>query len=409
MGRPLRLTRRELLRAAPVAAAAILAACDRSAPPIRLTNWDAWWRRQRTAGVVEFANWPYYIDRRRDDSHPSLDRFTSRTGIFVRYSRPIRDNARFLTRIAPHLREGASPYDLIVITNGLELSTLIEKAWLTPLDHGRLPNFARYASPLVRNPAWDPDNRYSVAWQSGFTGIAYRPEAVEALGRAPRGVHDLFDGRLRGRVGMMTDLLDLGSAGLLEIGVDPERSTPDQWREAARALREQRASGVVRGYYDQSYLEALERGEIWVSQAWSGDIYQANRLGHPELEFVVPSEGMMFWTDNLLIPRGAQHPADAIELMNFVYHPRIAAMIADWVWYVCPVPAARTVVERRMNDPETADSPLVFPTEKMLGPSVGVGQGERAYLRSPLRNYPPLATQPERVEWHGTFFPVAAG
>ncbi len=41
-------------------------------------------------------------------------------------------------------------------------------------------------------------------------------------------------------------------------------------------------------------------------------------------------------------------------------------MIADWVWYVCPVPAAQGIVARRLDDPAVARSPLVFPTTESL-------------------------------------------
>jgi spermidine/putrescine transport system substrate-binding protein len=251
--------------------------------------------RPLAAGVVDFANWPYYIDRRRDNSHPSLDLFTEQTGIRVNYSRPIRDNARFLDKIRPALQAGESTgYDLIVVTNGPELDELMEHGWLVPLDHSLLPNFERFASPLVRDPVWDRGNRFTLAWQSGFTGIAYRPEAVEALGREPSSIRDLWHPLLAGRVGMLVDLMDLGSFGLLAIDVDPETSTRFDWIRAAARLRDQRIDGIVRGYYDQGYLRALQRGDIWACQAWSGDIFQANQLGHPELRFVLPTEGAMF-------------------------------------------------------------------------------------------------------------------
>ncbi len=398
------LTRRQLLHAASIlAGAAALAACDRSGARLEFRDWSAWWSRQERRGVVDFANWPYYIDRRRDNSHPSLELFTERTGIRVRYTRPIRDNQRFLAKIEPDLRAGRpTGYDIVVMTNGPQLSEMIENEWLIPLDHSRLPNFRRYASPIVRDPSWDADNRYSVAWQSGLTGIAYGPQAVQALGRKPSSVRDLFEPALSGRVGMLVDLLDLGCAGLLAIGRHPSTSDAQDWNDAAAYLIEQRDRGIVRKYYDQGYLNALQRGDVWISQAWSGDIYQANRLGHPELRFAVPSEGVMFWTDNMLIPRGAQHPLDALELMNFVYEPKVAAMIADWVWYICPVPAARGIVANRLHDPRVANSPLVFPTRKLLGPSITEG-GDRLYLNSPLRDYPRLATREERAEWQRIF------
>ena len=328
-------------------------------------DWEEWWQRKRQSGRLDFANWPYYIDfaggRRR-----SLDMFTKESGIHVNYFHTIESNASFMDEIEPYLEAGLPPfYDLIVMTNGPQVSKLVASGYLTPLDHTRLVNFDRNASDLVRDPAWDPGNRYSVAWQSGLTGIAYRPEAVEALGRAPSSIRDLFDPALAGRVGMMTDLQDLGSAGLLAIDVEPGASTESDWLRAADALREQRAGGVVSSYYDQGYVRALIKGEVWASQAWSGDVFQQQQLGR-DIEFVVPDEGAMLWTDSMMIPRNAKHPVDAMVYMDFVYRPDIAALIADWVWYVCPVPDAERIVARRLGDRAVARSPLVFPTTKSL-------------------------------------------
>jgi spermidine/putrescine transport system substrate-binding protein len=409
-----RFPRRAFLKGATVAAAmgtaGLAAACDRSSSAdLRFVDWRRWWHSKQETGLVRFANWPYYIDRRRDDSHPSLERFTRRTSIQVNYYRPIRDDATFLNKIRPALEAHRDiGYDIIVITNGPQLSELIERDWLIPLDHTRLPHFDRYASPIVKNPVYDPGNLYSVAWQSGLTGIAYRPEAVDAIGRKPSRIADLFDDRFHGRVGMMTDLLDLGSFGLLATGHNPHSATEGQWSQAAALLTEQRDRGLVRRYYDQGYLGALQRGDTWISQAWSGDIYQANQLGHPELTFVVPEEGAMFWTDNMLIPRGVEHPVDALELMDFVYRPDIAAMIADWVWYICPVPRAQAIVENVLHDPTVAGSDLVFPTADLLGPSVPTGNGDALFPDSPLRYYPSLGTSAERAAWDHTFAPVTA-
>jgi spermidine/putrescine transport system substrate-binding protein len=382
------------------------------------TDWNAWWRSQERAGVVDFANWPYYIDRRRDNSHPSLQLFTRKTGVRVNYYRPIRDNATFLSKVRPALAAGEPiGYDLIVITNGPQLSELIRNGWLTPLDHDRIPNFFANTGPVVRNPVWDPNHRYTIAWQSGLTGIAYRPEAAAALGREPTSFGDLFEPALAGRVGMLRDLMDLGSAALLTLGVDPATSYWSQWTDAAALLVQQRDSGVLSKYYDQGYLPALQRGDIWLTQAWSGDIYQANRLGHRELRFVVPDEGALFWTDNMAIPRHAEHPADAMMLMDFVYRPKVAATIADWVWYICPVPEAERIIRDVLGDEEVANSPLVFPGEDLVGDTVeweGINpQGEPVertlLVGSRFRYYPVFDELVSQREWERIFGPIVTG
>ena len=407
------LTRRDLLRlagagGAGIALAVLAARGIRVRPlepansptvttPLGERNWAAWWREQARSGSFVFANWPYYIDR-GDHGRPSLELFMRETSTFVDYRRPIKDIGSFYERIAPALEAGRpTGYDLMVITNGPWLARLISNGWLVPLDHDRLRTFARHASELATDPPWDPGNRYSVPWQSGLTGIGFRPEAVEVLGREPRSIHDLFDPRLEGRVGMMIDLMDLGSIALLALDIEPETSTPPDWRSAAALLASQRAAGVVRRYYGQSYLHALRRGDVWLTQAWSGDIFQLNQEGHPELGFVVPREGAMFWTDNMVIPVDAQNPVDAITYMDYVYQPAIAAMIADWVWYISPVPEARTIISERFGHEEVADSPLVFP-DAVAGPE----------FTSRFRSYRVFETQEEEEEWNRTFGSVVS-
>jgi spermidine/putrescine transport system substrate-binding protein len=50
--------------------------------------------------------------------------------------------------------------------------------------------------------------------------------------------------------------------------------------------------------------------------------------------------------------------------MNFVYDPKIAAEIEDYVNYICPVKGAKQVLLKK--DPAIAKNTLIFPTKKML-------------------------------------------
>ena len=116
-------------------------------------DWDSWWRRQERQGTLDFANWPLYIDRTKDGS-PTLNDFSRKYGVTVNYRPVIQDNASFFAQISPVLAaEQPIGYDLVVISNGWELTQMIENHWLVPLDHSRLPNFERYAGAASRAPA----------------------------------------------------------------------------------------------------------------------------------------------------------------------------------------------------------------------------------------------------------------
>lgn len=359
------MSRRTILRGAvggagALALASVLAGCgiqgsvaDQSKVTI---DWPKFWAKQKRQGVLNFANWPLYIDQEKGKS-PSLELFTKTTGIKVNYQPVIQNNAPFYATIAPQLRTHQSiGYDIVVFTNGWELTEMIENGFVMELDHSRLPNFAKNAANNVKNPPYDPENKHSAVWQTGFTGLAYNSKLIK---RPITSFQDLLDPAFKGHVGMMNDNTEIGSAGMLALGIDPTTSTPADWKRAAKWLTKQRPNAA--GYYDQSYIDKLQNGDTWISQAWSGDIFQANASGHKELKFVIPKEGQMIWHDNMMIPMQAQHPVDALEWMNFYYTPEVAGMVEDWVNYVCPVPAAKEYIVKTLDDPAVGNSALVFP------------------------------------------------
>src|SRR6516165_112116 len=314
-----RLSRRNVLRSAGAGAGALgigafLAACGVKGATVATHNTQAggpgsteWWAKQKLHHTVNFGNWPLYIDV-LSGKHPSLEHFTQTTQIQVTYTEPINNNMPFYAKIRPSLQaKQYTGYDIIVATNNSPaLGYLINYGWLTPLDQSAMPNFNKYAGPLVKNPSWDRGNKYTMAWQSGWTAIGYNGSQIPNPGNS---VGILFDKKYAGKVGMMSDPQELGSLGLLAIGVNPATSTEADWRKAATFLQKQKSDGIVRGYYDQSYLDRLKSGEIVVTQAYSGDIFQADlQQQYQTLQLLMPVEGAMFWTDNMCIPMHAENP-----------------------------------------------------------------------------------------------------
>jgi spermidine/putrescine transport system substrate-binding protein len=330
---------------------------------------EEFWANQKKHGHFDFANWPLYIDvgsTPRD--HPSLDLFTKQTGISVNYQEPINEVDTFYGVVEPELAAGqGTSYDLMVITNGIYLDLLIQQDFLVPLDQNAMTNFYAQASPLVLDPSYDRGNVFTMAWQSGITGIGYNPKYVQTI----TSWDDLQDPKLKGKIGMFADNEDLPNSALCAIGVNPETSTPEDWHKAADWLDKQRP--LVRKYFQQDYIGALQRGDIYVTMAWSGDIFQANAGNGGNLKFAVPKEGAPIWTDNMCIPKYAQNPRDSMIYADWVYQPKIAAMLADYINYITPVPAVQPIFQQEAKAAKTAKdkayyqglatSPLIFPAK----------------------------------------------
>jgi spermidine/putrescine transport system substrate-binding protein len=391
-----RMTRRDLLRrmgigAGAMSLAAVAAACgvggddgDSTGGPSGSTENEL--TTNEITGQLDFANWDLYIDRAKG-KYPTLEKFTAETDIEVNYDTEIDDNQSFFAKYSQQLADGdAIGYDIIVVTDWL-IGNMINLGYLEEIQQDRIPNFYEHAGQIYQNRTYDPGNKYSVPWQSGITGIGYNPELT---GREITSFNDLFDPAFEGRVGMMTEMRDTMNLALLGLGINPQEATVEDAEAAQKKLLEQRDAGLVRQYYGNGYADALARGDLALTMAWSGDVFQL-QYDDPKLQFVVPDEGGVLWTDNMAIPQNAAHPIDAMELMNFYYRPEIAAELGVWVQYICPVPEAQEIMAK--IDKTVANSPLVFPTPDM---------------ESNLHSYKTLDQEEEQI-WNDLFNEVVQG
>ena len=358
---------------------------------------------------INFANWPFYIDQAKDENgnvyNPSLAMFTEQTGINVKYEDVINSNEEFFGRLRPVL-EGGDPtgWDIIVITNpGVIFSALAKNGWVYPLDPARRPNFDANAASWAKDPSYDPGNVYGMAWQSGITGFAYN----SAMTNGPvTKLDDLANPDIVGRnsVGMLT--YDMPDLVMINLGIDPVTSGPDEWREAADWLEMQKESGTVRNYYGNDYLDEFRNENLSACMAWSGDVLYSNIwLGFDTLEFEFPEDGALLWIDNMMIPAGAANPVGAMQLMDYYYDPEPATMVVEWVLYMSPVPETQDLMLQHADEAEaegskgranklraTAESPYLYPSEEFLA------QTSFSCVRD---------TDEKAAEWDSIFLPIS--
>lgn len=327
------------------------------------------------ATSLKWLNWPAYIDISDDEtSYPSIEAFTAQTGIEVEYDEGLLDNAEFLAQYAPDLRAGNNTGWDVMSPGGWVVERMARLGWLEELDHSKLPNWTANAADYATGLWFDPDNKYSVWWQGGITGIAYDPELT---GREITTFDDLLDPEFSGQVGGFSDMRDMFGLTLLSLGVEPENATVDDVQRAQDKLLAA-PEGQFRGWYGNEYYDALAAGDLAISVAWSGDISQMNLYDNDKVQFVVPESGGMRWNDNLVIPKGGASLDNAHKLLNYWYDQAAATTLSEYVGYFTPVKgvneriAADAQTARDDGDAETADlyealAPTVVPTDDQIG------------------------------------------
>jgi spermidine/putrescine transport system substrate-binding protein len=395
-----RMTRRDMIKlggasVGTLSLASILAACSKESSPggtnaAPAVNFDP----AAAGDHINFSNWPLYMDKAHG-TYPSLDEFTKQYDITVTYDDEINDNAAFIGELLPQLEAGQDTgRDIIVITNGEYLAGLIQNGWVTELDASRRPNFDANAASWAVSPFYDEGNKYSMAWQSGLTGIGYNTELVV---KPPTKLDDL----------MSTDFFPPKTVGVLKsdapdlvminLGINPITSQQAEWDEAAAWLTKLRDSDTFYAAYDQGYVDDLTAKNLAGTMAWSGDVLYYKIWESQPFDFIVPENGALLWIDNMVIPAHSANPAGALELMDFYYKPDIAQMLTEWVLYMSPVPAVQGLIEEHSQKEsgkyadqlaETSESPMLWPDQALLD-RVSLGRN--------------ITTDDESKAWHATF------
>ncbi len=305
------------------------------------------------------SNWTGYIDPRKKATS-TLQEFQKRTGIQVSYTDDVNDNAEFYAKVRNQLG-ACEPIerDMIVLTDWMA-ARMISLGWIQPLDPAKVPNLHQNLIAPLRNRQWDKDLTYHAPWQSGLTGIAYNAAKVGEV----RSFSELLTrSDLKGRVTLLTEMRDTMAFVLKTQGADPDQFTPTEWENAIENLRQVVADGQIRAFSGNDYLTDLAAGNVLACEAWSGDVIQAT-LDNPDIKWVVPEEGLALWSDNMLVPNKATHQGNAEAWIDYYYEPKVAAKLAAWVNYICPVEGARAEMEK--VDPSLVDNQLIFPDEETL-------------------------------------------
>ena len=315
-----------------------------------------------TEKIVRWANWPLYLDFDEDTKvYPSLKAFEEKFGIAATYTEDIDDNNSFYGKVQGQLAIGSDiGYDVVTPTDWMA-SRWIEQGYAQKFDAANIPNKSKIRA-VLENVGFDQGRNYSLTWQSGFAGFGWNTQKIS---KGVRTIEDLFAPANKGRVVVLSELRDTIGIIMQYQGVDPSGDfTEDQYMNAIDFLKGKIADGFIRKVRGNSYSEDLVNGDAVAVIGWSGDMFILKSENNNKFDFAIPESGGMLWSDNMLIPSTSTHKKNAETLINYYYEPSVAAQVAAYVNYICPVEEAKPELEK--IDPALAESPFIFPDEATL-------------------------------------------
>ena len=284
------------------------------------------------AGRLFVYNWTDYT------SPDLLKKFEKETGIKVTLD-TYDSNETLLAK----LKAGGGGYDIAVPSHNF-ITIMIEEGLLHKINAPKLKGYANIADQW-KSPAWDPGNVYSIPWQTGSTSFAVDTSVY-------KGDIDtykiLFDPppELQGSIGMFNAPEDLISFANIYLGFDQCNENPMQMKKVLELLMKQKPH--VKVYNSDGIKERLVSGDTALHQTWNGYAMRA-RIEKPSIQYAYSKEGVIFWMDSLVVPKGASNIDSALKFVEFMMQPENAAMQTNFARYANGISGSEAFFDKELK------------------------------------------------------------
>ncbi|MBB6454714.1 spermidine/putrescine transport system substrate-binding protein [Salirhabdus euzebyi] len=282
------------------------------------------------ADKLYLFNWGEYMPQE------VLDSFEEEFGVEVVYS-TYSSNQEMLTK----LNSGTVNYDIVVPTDYI-VKRMINDDLLLELNMDNIPNFENIQS-VFHERDFDPDNKFSVPYLYGSTGIAYNTTKIEGT----PSYADLWNEAYAGHVTVQDDPRESLSMVLQTLGLPMNDPSEEDLQKAKEELAKLHPNLLA---YDSSPSAQLISGEAWISHTYSGEAGIA-MLENPDITYVLPEEGGELWMDNLVIPKTSENQYTAEVFINYLLEPEVSKQLSDAFPYSNPNQGALDLMseEERTN------------------------------------------------------------
>ena len=250
---------------------------------------------------------------------------------------------------------GVALYDVVVVSDNI-VPVMIKQGLLAPLRPEKIPNLKHLDEKFI-NPAYDPGNRFTAAYQWGTVGILARKVPGKPL---PDSWAAVFDpNRQYGSFLLMDSVRDTVGAALKFKGYDVNTTEPKQLREVRDLLiaAKKRSLG-----FDGS---VGVKNKILGKTAQVGIVYSGEGVRaateNPDLTYFVPREGSIIWVDSLAVLGKARQRDLAERFINYILEPKTGALLSNFTQFSTPNKSAKSLIK-----PEDLANKAVYPSADAL-------------------------------------------
>ena len=295
----------------------------------------------KAEGELHLFNWANYF------APDLMEKFQKDTGIKVTLDTYSSDED-----MLAKLQAGGGGYD-IIFPSGSTVITLIEQELVEKIDAASMPNFQNVRSPF-NDSTVDPGRLYSVPYMWGTTGITYDSAKVPG-GKLPDSWEWYFkpsDELASMGIGSLDDQRDVYYAAAYYLGYDKCTENPEEAQQILDLLTAQKPH--IKAYANSGTIDKMVAGETVAHMQWNGAAHRVKKKLETAV-YVYPKEGTSFWSDNMMVPKGAPNKDNALKFLNWIMDPQNAAIASNYTGYMNTIKGSEAHLEATMaTDPAVA-------------------------------------------------------
>ncbi|MBS6611327.1 MAG: spermidine/putrescine ABC transporter substrate-binding protein [Peptoniphilus harei] len=301
--------------------------------------------KEESKEEISVYNWGEYID-------PSiLKDFQKETGIKVNYDTYASNEDLYIK-----LTQSQDKYDVVVPSDYM-IERLIKEDLIREINFENIKNFDGVEDKL-KNPTFDPENKYSVPYFWGTVGIVYNKAEVKDKVDS---WDILWDKKYKDQIIMYNSQRDTIGVALKRLGYSLNSTNEKELEEAKKSLIEQKP--LVYAYLDDDGRDVIVQGDANLSVMYSGDALLMMDQNE-DLDYVIPKEGSNIWYDSMVIPKNAKNVSGAEKFIDYMLRPEVQAKNAEYcVGYTSPVKGVKELLPD-----EIKNSKVAYPDIEKLPP-----------------------------------------
>ncbi|WP_017651902.1 ABC transporter substrate-binding protein [Fortiea contorta] len=312
---------------------------------------------------LSLYTWTQYTDKQL------LTTFSSQTGMKVRAD--VYDSNDVM--LAKFQAGGGRNYSIIYPSDYM-VQKMVKKNLLTEINRDRLIGIDNLF-PRFQNPSYDANNRYSIPFNWGTTGLLYNSEILQ---NPPTDWDYLWKNQqqLSRRMTLLNDVREVMGAVLRMLGYSYNSQNENEIKQAYEKLQELKPA--IAAFDTDAWQNQILAGDLVLAMCYSADAIRVSKE-NPKLKYVIPRSGSSLWTDTIVIPQTAPNLEGAYTWINFVLQPEIAAKISQRLNIATP---NRSGFEQLPQQIQTNTN--LFPPESILEKCerlTPVGKFEEIYER----------------------------